>query len=194
MTYTILHYPAHLIDVIWAANGRRVTIRPMLPQDFELQRKFFRSLSPRARYSRFLGCFNELPDGVAQRLENFDNSSHLALLAEVFEDRRETMVGEARYVVDQYDSTKCEFALVVADDWQRYGIGGALLRQLEREAGPSGVRRMLADTLCDNKAMRGLAARRGYSIKANPEDARLVKLEKQLSARTAAQSVQQFAA
>ena len=53
-----------------------------------MQREFFRSLSPRVRYSRFLGWFNDLPDGVAQHLENFDNS-HLALLAEVFEDGRE---------------------------------------------------------------------------------------------------------
>ena len=45
MIYTIPHYPVHLIDIVPAANGRRVTIRPMLPQDFELQREFFHSLS-----------------------------------------------------------------------------------------------------------------------------------------------------
>ena len=65
MTYTSPRYPVQLIDFIWAANGSRVTIRPMLPQDLKLQREFFRSLSPRVRYSRFLGWFNDLPDGVA---------------------------------------------------------------------------------------------------------------------------------
>ena len=35
MTYTIARYPVHLIDFVSAANGRRVTIRPMLPQDFK---------------------------------------------------------------------------------------------------------------------------------------------------------------
>jgi GNAT superfamily N-acetyltransferase len=156
-----------------------------------LQREFFRSLSPRVRYSRFLSWFNELPDSVAQRLDNFDNSSHLALLAEVFENRRETMVGEARYVIDQHDSATCEFALVVAE---RCGIGRALLTQLEREAAASGLQRMLADTLYDNKPMRGLAASHGYTMRANREDARLVKLEKQLSVRAAPRNVQQFAA
>src|SRR6516162_8766191 len=145
MTYTIPRYPVHLIDFVSIANVRRVTIRPMLPQDFELQLEFFRSLSARARYSRFMASFNELPDGVAERLGKIDYSSHLALLAEVFEDGRETMVGEARYVVDQHGSATCEFALVVADHWQRCGIGGALLRQLEREAAASGIQRMLAD-------------------------------------------------
>ncbi|MGN6748626.1 MAG: GNAT family N-acetyltransferase [Xanthobacteraceae bacterium] len=194
MTYTIPHYPGHLVDSIWAANGRRVTIRPMLPQDLKLQREFFRSLSPRARYSRFLSWFNELPDGVAQRLENFDNNSHFALLAEVFEDKREIMIGEARYIVDHDDSDTCEFALVVADHWQRRGIGGALLAQLERRAAACGLRRMRADTLYDNRAMRGLAASRGYAIRANREDARLVKLEKQMSSPAGLRNVQDFAA
>jgi hypothetical protein len=40
MTYTIARYPAHLIDFVSAANGRRVTIRPMLPQDFKLHLPF----------------------------------------------------------------------------------------------------------------------------------------------------------
>jgi acetyltransferase len=194
MTCTIPRYPGHLSDFIRAVNGRRVTIRPMLPQDIKLQREFFRSLSPRTRYSRFLSWFNELPDGVAQRLENFDNNGHLALLAEVLEDEREIMVGEARYVVDQDDSGACEFALAVADHWQRCGIGRALLVQLELQVAASGLRRMRADTLYDNRAMRGLAAGRGYAISANREDARLVKLEKQLSDRAVPRNVQEFAA
>ncbi|MGA7233838.1 MAG: hypothetical protein WBX95_23270, partial [Xanthobacteraceae bacterium] len=94
MTYTIPRYPVHLIDIVVAANGRRVTIRPMLPQDLELQREFFRALSDNARYCRFMTPFNELPDALAQRFGQIDYLGHLALLAEVFEDRGETMVGE----------------------------------------------------------------------------------------------------
>jgi L-amino acid N-acyltransferase YncA len=77
---------------------------------------------------------------------------------------------------------------------ERCGIGRALLTQLEREAAASGLQRMLADTLYDNKPMRGLAASHGYTMRANREDARLVKLEKQLSVRAAPRNVQQFAA
>ena len=193
MTYTIPRYPVHLIDFV-SVKGRRVTIRPMLPQDFRLQREFFRSLSAGARYSRFMAAFNELPDAVAERLGKIDYRSHVALLAEVFDGSNETMVGEARYVVDEHDSTACEFAIAVADNWQRCGIGRALLAQLEREAAAWGIRRMRADTLYDNKAMRGLAAKSGYAVRANPEDARLVKLEKEVSALTALPSEQQFAA
>src|SRR5690348_11370012 len=117
MTYTISRYPVHLIDVIRLVDGSRVTIRPTLPQDLELQREFFRSLSREDRYRRFMGPLNELPDAVAQRFVSIDYRSHLALLAEVFENGREIMVGEARYVVNEHDPATCEFALAVADDW-----------------------------------------------------------------------------
>jgi acetyltransferase len=43
MTYTIHRFPVHLIDVVELADGSRVTIRPTLPQDAELQRQFFRT-------------------------------------------------------------------------------------------------------------------------------------------------------
>src|SRR5437764_2021573 len=55
------------------------------------------------RYCRFMASFNELPDAVAERLRKIDYASHLALLAEVFEDRSEIMVAEARYVIDEHD-------------------------------------------------------------------------------------------
>jgi acetyltransferase len=105
-----------------------------LPQDLELQREFFHSLSAEGRYRRFMSALNELPEAVAQRFNSIDYRSHLALLAEVFEDSRETMIGEARYVIEQGNPASCEFAIAVADDWQVNGIGRALLTRLEREA------------------------------------------------------------
>jgi len=193
MTYTIARYPVHLIDVVRLIDGSRITIRPTLPQDLELQREFFRSLSTEGRYRRFMVPLNELPEVVAQRFISIDYRSHVALLAEVFDDGREIMIGEARYVLDEHDPATSEFALAVADDWQGRGIGRVLLARLEREAAASGIRRMLADTLYDNKAMRALAASSGYTVRANREDARLVRLEKQLSAVTPPK-VQQLAA
>jgi acetyltransferase len=194
MTYTIARYPVHLIDVVRLANGSRVTIRPTLPQDLGLQREFFRSLSAEGRYRRFMSPLNELPEAVAQRFISVDYRSHLALLAEVFDDNREIMIGEARYVVDEHDPAICESALAVADDWQANGVGRALLQRLERQAAASGIRRMVADALFVNKAMLGLAARSGYAVKANRDDARLVRLEKKLSASIAPLTVDPLAA
>ena len=195
MTYTIARYPVHLIDVVLMIDGRRVIIRPTLPQDAELQRRFFRSLSAEARYCRFMMRLHDLPEPLAERFANIDYRTHVALLAQVFDEGgHETMIGEARYVVDERDPTTCEFAIAVADDWRASGIARALLERLERQAAASGIRRMVADTLISNRAMQRLAARAGYAIRACPEDAGLAKLEKVLAIPVRATSVQRRAA
>jgi acetyltransferase len=181
MIYTISRYPVHMIDVVRAADGSRITIRPTLPQDLELQRAFFRALSPHSRYCRFMTPASELPDTLAERFTNIDYGRHLALLAETYDEAGHTMVGEARYVVDDGDPTTCEFAIAVADAWQTLGIAHALLARLEGQAVAAGVRRMVADTLIANEPMRAMATRAGYSINVNREDFDLVRLEKVLA-------------
>ena len=194
MTYSIARYPVHLIDVVQAADGSRVTIRPTLPQDLELQRDFFRSLSAEGRYGRFMTRLNELPESLAQRFASIDYRSHLALLAEVFENGRETMIGEARYVVDARDPQTCEFAIAVADNWQASGMARALLDRLERQAAASGIRSMVADTLLTNAAMISFARRLGYTVTLSREDPELARLEKRLDPLAVPPSVQPLAA
>jgi acetyltransferase len=181
VTHTIARYPVHLIDVVRLTFGRRVTIRPVLPQDAELQRAFFRSLSGEARYYRFMTRLKDLPEALLEHFSRVDYRGHLALLAEVFEGRQEIMVGEARYVLDARDSGTCEFAIAVADAWHGSGLARLLLEGLEREAAASGVRRLVANTLVSNGPMLGLARRAGYAVTANPEDATLARLEKRLA-------------
>ena len=137
-------------------------------------------LSADGRYCRFMTGLNELPETLAERFACIDYRNHVALLAEVFEDGRETMIGEARYVVDERDPETCEFAIAVADDWQAHGIARAMLERLERQAASTGIRRMVADTLVTNKAMIQLAGRTGYVVRANRTDASLVRLKKVL--------------
>ena len=183
--YVIDRYPVHLIDVMGTADGRRITIRPTLPQDRELQKEFFRSLSAESRHSRFMTRFKELPDALAEQFASIDYRGHLALLAEVFDGGRETMIGEARYVVDANDRERCEFAISVADGWRRCGLGSALLSRLEHEAAASGISLMSAHTLVSNNAMLGLAVRAGYRVVADRCDASQANLEKKLATPSA---------
>jgi len=192
--YLVSRYPVHLIDVMRAVDGHRIVIRPVLPQDKELQKEFFRSLSAESRYRRFMTRLNELSEALAERFATIDYQSHLALLAEVFEDGRETMIGEARYAVNEQDPQRCEFAISVADRWRQCGIASALLSRLEHEATASGIDLMTAQTLVSNEAMLGLAARAGYRIRANRYDHGQVYLEKQLAKPPAPSSIQSLAA
>jgi len=194
MSCTILRYPVHLIDVLQLGDGRRITIRPTLPQDAELQRGFFRLLSAEARYCRFMTRFSEPPEALIDRFTNIDYHNHVALLAEVFDNGSEIMIGEARYAVDASDPCACEFAIAVTDDWQAQGIGRALLDRLEREAAASGIRRMVGDTLLANKAMVRFARRAGYAVSASRDDPTLARLEKSLAPGTLVRPAQPLAA
>ena len=185
MSSAITRYPVHLIDVMHLPAGTRVMLRPILPQDMDLQRAFFRSLSPHSRYNRFMTRLNELPQALAERFTRIDYTSHLALVATILEGRREVMIGEARCVADDHDRTTCELAIAVADAWQRCGIALALLQRLESEAAELGYRRVVADTLVTNRAMLGLARQARYALVASPDDKTLVHLEKGLRPATA---------
>jgi acetyltransferase len=114
-------YPTHLIDVVRLENASRVVVRPPLPQDRELHRLFVRTLSDEARYFRFMTKLSELSEAMAERFTSIDYRSHVALIATVFADAGETMIGDARYVIDEGGGAVCEFAVAVADACKAWG-------------------------------------------------------------------------
>jgi len=147
------------------SDARLVTIRPILPSDLDALRRFFRALSRTTLRLRFHSPINELPE---QLLHDFTTSDPraLALVAEIPDraaDQRTTIVAEARYV-RRADSESAEFALVVADNWRRIGLGTTLTRILARCARFAGVLRLDGDVLDDNRAMRGLAHSLGAQL------------------------------
>jgi acetyltransferase len=189
-------YPVDLIDVVRLAGRERVMLRPALPQDAELQRAFFRALSDQARYQRFMSTLGDVGKDLAAHFSAIDYHSHVALLAEIFTDGGEIMIGEARYVVDDRDSGVCDVAIAVADGWRGTGLARLLLRRLVRHAAAAGLRTMVGDTLATNAAMIALAARAGFTASVSRHDGRLVRLSKDLAAEapraatTTAQTVQ----
>jgi GNAT superfamily N-acetyltransferase len=182
MTYQIHRYPADLIDVIRIA-GERVVIRPVLPQDQELTAAFFGDLSPLSRQQRFLSAMRALPPGLLERLTQVDYTSHLALVAEVFRDGRESVIAEARYAVGA-DRSEAEFAIAVAEPWQGRGLARRLLQTLARQAAAAGIRRLTGETLASNERMLTLAQRAGFCIRRSLDGRGLMRLEKMLQPQT----------
>jgi acetyltransferase len=138
-------------------DARLVTIRPILPSDLDALRRFFAALSRATLRFRFHSSISELPEHL---LRDFiaGHPAHSAFVAEINDGPVEQpiLVAEARFI-PKADSESAEFALVVADNWRRIGLGTTLTRILAQRARFSGVRRLWGDVLEDNKAMRGLA-------------------------------------
>lgn len=181
MTYQIHRYPADLIDVVHVAGGKRVVVRPVLPQDADLTGAFFRDLSAPARYDRFMTSMREVPAELMRRFTEIDYADHLALVAEVFVDGRETVIAEARYVRGA-DPTVAEFAVSVAEAWQGNRLARLLLGKLVCRAAAAGVRRIVGGTLATNARMISLARKAGFTVTPSPDVRGLLLLEKTIDA------------
>ena len=118
-------------------------------------------------------------------MTHVDYSDHLALVAEVFVDGRETVIAEARYVRGP-DKTSAEFAVSVADPWQGKGLARLLLGKIACRAVAAGVTRIVGETLASNARMLALARKAGFVSRPSPDVAGLMLLEKAASDRDAA--------
>jgi len=160
--YRIPALPTALIDRALLRNGRRVTLRPVLPQDAGMLQAFVAGLSVQTRRLRFHGAVKGLTASWLQQMTCVDFDRHLALVATMLDDQgREQIVGDARYVRDAEGGA--EFALVIAEHLQGQGLGAMMLRQLNRAADQAGVRWLRGEVLADNAPMRRLAQSLGFA-------------------------------
>lgn len=167
-------------DILRARSGEALTVRFVEPGDAEELQNYYRSLSARSRYNRFLGAMSELPRILLDRFVHVGPDDGFTLIATMDIDGFETIVGEARYAY-QAATASLEFGLSIDDRWQGHGIGSALLKNLECRAAAFGATGLFGDTLRSNGAMIALARKSGYSFSHNPDDWKLVRFKKQIS-------------
>lgn len=173
-------YPAHLVKQVQLSDGVNLTIRPIRPEDAEIEQEFVRRLSPQSRYFRFMQAVSELTQSMLIRFTQIDYDREMALIAvEEDEQGRETQVAVARYTVNP-DQDSCEFALTVADEWQGRGIGSQLLRELMDVARSRGLSLIEGEVLAENRNMLSLMERLDFSIRIDPEDNSLRLVRKRL--------------
>jgi hypothetical protein len=137
-------------------DGRRVTIRPICPSDLDALRRFFAALSPATLRLRFHISVTAPPEIVLRQFTEIDRRAHVALIGEIHDtaaNQSATIVAEARYIRCK-NSGDAEFALTVADDWCRVGLGTSITQILARHARSAGACRLSGDVLADNEAMR----------------------------------------
>lgn len=153
-----------------AANGTRLTLRPMLKSDAPLLKESLGKLSSEARRNRFFSAIREFSDERVHRLTHFDTATEFALVVVHSEKGKDIPLAGGRFVHDD-DGRRCEFSLLIGDDWQGQGIGHRILRALIREAVRRGLRQMEGNVLADNRAMLDLARTNGFVVDDSREDA-----------------------
>jgi len=173
-------YPAQLLTPARLPDGTSVLVRPIRADDDALEREFIDRLSSETRYNRLLSGRRLTPEEILH-LTHIDYEREMAFVAVTAEGAQARMLGVARYVRDA-DGRGAEFALVVADDWQRKGLGCLLLETLLQHAAAAGIARLHGITLATNQPMQNLARKLGFVPGQDPQDATVRRFEKTLRA------------
>ena len=163
-------YPVHLIQDWEQRDGSIITIRPIRPEDADMEQSFVKNLSDESKYFRFMDTLRELTQSMLVRFTQIDYDREMALIATVpGDDGNEVQIGVARYVTNP-DGETVEFAVAVADDWHKRGIGRKLMNALIEIARQKGYRAVIGDVLAQNARMLRLMTTLGFTIHPHLED------------------------
>jgi RimJ/RimL family protein N-acetyltransferase len=143
-------------------DGTKVQVRPIAPEDEPLLHDAVAAMSERSVYFRFFSPLKRLPDALAHRLAVVDYKDRFALVATTDKPtHKERILGVARY--DRVPNTDvAEVAVAVVDEFQRRGLGGALLAILARAARQHGIKNFTLIVLPENRQMLGLLRKMGW--------------------------------
>jgi acetyltransferase len=178
---SIYPYPVHLVQEWQMNDGKVVTIRPIRPEDADMEQEFVKAMSDESRYYRFMDTLRELTQTMLVRFTQIDYDREMALVATLTDDEgKETQIGVARYVGNP-DGESVEFALAVGDNCQKAGVGRKLMTALIDCARQKGYRAVVGDVLSTNAKMFRLMTSLGFSIHPHPDDTAVKRVVKPLT-------------
>ena len=148
-------------------KGLIVTFRPIECTDREKFKEFFKALSPATVHYRFLEIIKELPNEDVERYCNLDYNQEMAIIAmPISEDK---IIAVARLILSLKDR-RGEFALVIADAWQGFGLGTELMVYLIKIARDYQLEELYCVLSSNNNRMIGLAEKFGFKEKSTDGD------------------------
>ena len=145
-------------------DGRRIEVRALRPDDREDMLAAIGRTSPQSLQRRFFVPKRGFSETELAFFMNIDFDNHVALVAQIDEDGRPSIVGGGRYIVVKPD--QAEIAFVVVDAYQRQGIGAALMRHLARLAREAGLKELIAEVLPENTATLKVFSKFGFRPRA----------------------------
>ncbi len=166
-------YPSQYVREHRLADGSPVTIRPIRPEDEPLIVSFHRTLSEQSIYFRFFHLMSLSHRIAHERLTRICFTDYEREMAMVV-DRIDPATGEhALLGVGRlsrlHGENAAEFAMLIADPWQRQGLGTTLLARLLEIGREEGLERICAEILPANRAMQRICQSLGFQLRSGPD-------------------------
>lgn len=162
-------YPNEYTFSWTSRKGDEIILRPIRPEDETLMIRFHETLSDNTIYFRY---FQLQPLHVRTQHERLtelcfiDYDRSIALIA-VKKDKctgESSILGVGR-IVKIHGTKDAEFALMISDLYQGYGLGTEMLRRLIQIARAEGIQRVYGTILPENRAMLRVCAKLGFILK-----------------------------
>ena len=174
----ILPYPHQYENIYPLKEGGEYSVRPIHPDDADMLKAFYKTLSAESRYFRFISNSPELPPSMAAKFTLIDYDSEMALVALIRETEflddgtwqdSDKIIGVSRYSTNP-DKASCEFSLVVGDDFGGQGIGSRLMTSIMEVARDKGLSEIDGLVLSKNPGMLKLMRSLGFSVESMVDD------------------------
>jgi acetyltransferase len=160
-------YPHQYVKDITVRDGSTVRIRPIRPEDEGKMVEFHQTLSERSvtfRYFKATSLGERVDHDRLTRICFIDYSREMALVATTLAPNGQKVIaGVIRMVRDQGDD-HARFAMIVNDDFQKRGIGTALLEEMLHVAKTEGITHLQAAMLPGNVEMQKLCKHFNFSL------------------------------
>jgi acetyltransferase len=166
-------YPMELETELKLKGGATLRVRPIRPEDAEMEQAFVGGLGEQSRYFRFMQHLPSLTPQMLARFTQVDYDRELALVALDDSSGTESIIAVARYV-GYWDNESAEYAIVLADAWQGRGLGYAMMNMLIECARKRGFKRLVGSVLAINQSMLGVARALGFVAEPDPDDRELM--------------------
>jgi RimJ/RimL family protein N-acetyltransferase len=146
-------------------DGAQILIRPIRADDKRYLEIGLRHLSDETVHRRFLSPKRSFSRSELRYLTEVNGRDHVALVAEYPGEPVRRLIAVGRFVRSHEDPEAAEVAIVVADDWQRRGVGSLFAKRLATHARLSGIRRFTATMASENLAAHKLMGKLTYHLR-----------------------------
>ncbi|MDD5167553.1 MAG: bifunctional acetate--CoA ligase family protein/GNAT family N-acetyltransferase [Syntrophales bacterium] len=119
-------YPMRYVTHWRLPNGTDVLLRPIKPEDEPLEHEMFTSLSEASPLKRFYRSIKAITHEMHVRFCNIDYDREMAIVAEIRENGNRRIIGIGSFMIEP-DRKRCEFSVLVHDDYQGQGLASKLV-------------------------------------------------------------------
>ena len=172
-------YPKEFIYDFKLRGNKPVIIRPIRSEDEPMEAEMFKVFSKETERQRFFHPIKDISHELLKSYTQIDYDREIALIAEIAEGKKKKMIGVVRLISDPLRSA-AELALVVADPWQKRGLGNKFVELILDVARKRRNERVYGRYLADNIVMEKIFQKFGFTI--SQADKRIKTAEKKIGA------------